>query len=578
MNKLKVSTRLILTTGLLALLLLAVGAVGLAGMHAGNQSLKTVYDDRVVPLGQLAEIQREQEMLQHAIDDALFDGGEAALDQAVAQAERHGRRIDEVWQAYLATYLTTEEKQLAQQSTEARQRQRSEGLAPVLAAMRAHDASRAEALMRSTLDQATAEVSIGVEKLVALQIDVAAQEHTEAVARYDTMLQVMVCAVVSGLALATLLAWTLVRSLMRQLGAEPAEAAALVHAVAQGDLTVPIHLREGDQTSLMASLQQMQGSLQRVVAVVRRDADGVATASSEIAQGTLDLSQRTEEQASALQQTAASMEQLTATVRQNAEHAQAARQFADGAADVAQRGGQAVQDVVQTMKGIEDSSRRISDIIGVIDGIAFQTNILALNAAVEAARAGEHGRGFAVVAGEVRSLAQRCAESAKEVKVLIGESVGRVDSGTRLVGQAGDRMSEIMVAIGRVKDLVGEISSASEEQSAGVAQIGQAVAQMDQVTQQNAALVEESSAAAESLRGQSAHLLEATSVFQLGDVAAAPAPAPGWCGADRRGPQRAANGLPPAFSTTKGRALEASVAGRPRAAVASTGTDDWTSF
>ena len=570
MNKLKVSTRLALTTGVLAMLLVGVGITGLAGMRAGNQSLKTVYDDRVVPLGQLAEIQREANASQRVVDEALLDRGAAAMNKAADEVTRHERRIDEVWKAYMATYLTPEESQLAQQLVQVRQRQATEGLAPTLAALRAHDAAAAERAMRSALDPAAAAVVVQLDKLMALQVEVASQEYAAAAARYEKTLWATVAAIAIGLAAAALLAWHLIRSLTRQLGAEPAEASALAHAVAQGDLALPIHLRAGDSTSLMAALQQMQASLQRTVTTVRRDADSVATASAEIAQGTQDLSQRTEEQASALQQTAASMEQLTSTVRQNAEHAHTARQLADGAAEVAHQGGRVVQEVVQTMKGIEDSSRRIGDIIGTIDGIAFQTNILALNAAVEAARAGEQGRGFAVVAGEVRSLAQRCAEAAKEVKVLIGDSVGRVDAGTQLVGQAGERMGEIVAAIARVKDLVGEISAASEEQSAGVSQIGEAVAQMDQVTQQNAALVEESSAAAESLRAQAAHLLDAVRVFQLPGAAAGHAGEAPPAQAERRSPQRATNVVRPPFQKPAAKATPA--------APQRTGTDDWTSF
>jgi methyl-accepting chemotaxis protein-1 (serine sensor receptor) len=241
----------------------------------------------------------------------------------------------------------------------------------------------------------------------------------------------------------------------------------------------------------------------------------VASASSQIATGNSDLSMRTEQQASALQETAASMEQLGTAVRHNADNASQANQLARGASEVAQRGGDVVGEVVETMRGINESSRRIGDIIGVIDGIAFQTNILALNAAVEAARAGEQGRGFAVVAGEVRNLAQRSAEAAREIKQLIAASVERVERGTAQVDRAGATMKEIVGAVGRVTDIMGEISSASAQQSAGVAQVGNAVGQMDTATQQNAALVEQSAAAAESLRGQARELVEAVAVFRL---------------------------------------------------------------
>jgi methyl-accepting chemotaxis protein len=295
-----------------------------------------------------------------------------------------------------------------------------------------------------------------------------------------------------------------------------AESLAVAERVRDGDFTRPVVDAARDEfTPLMAALAAMQSALSNIVTVVRGNADSVATASAQIAQGNSDLSQRTEEQASALEETAASMEQLTTTVKQNADHASQANQLAQGASVVAQRGGEVVSQVVETMKGINASSQRIVDIIGTIDGIAFQTNILALNAAVEAARAGEQGRGFAVVAGEVRNLAQRSAEAAKEIKGLITDSVAQVEEGSALVDRAGTTMQEVVNAIRSVSDLVGEISSASVEQSSGVSQMGEAVSQMDQATQQNAALVEESAAAASSLKHQAEQLVHAVAVFRL---------------------------------------------------------------
>jgi methyl-accepting chemotaxis protein len=294
------------------------------------------------------------------------------------------------------------------------------------------------------------------------------------------------------------------------------QAVDVARGVAAGDLSLHIDTQGQDETAqLMVSLKHMQASLAAVVSNVRQNSESVATASAQIAQGNLDLSQRTEQQASALQETAASMEQLGFTVKQNADNARQANQLAQGASTVAVKGGEVVGQVVETMKGINDSSKKIADIISVIDGIAFQTNILALNAAVEAARAGEQGRGFAVVASEVRSLAQRSAAAAKEIKSLIGISVERVEEGTGLVDQAGTTMTDIVTSIKRVTDIMGEISAASNQQSAGVAQVGEAVKDMDQATQQNAALVEESAAAAESLRGQAQQLVQAVSVFKL---------------------------------------------------------------
>jgi methyl-accepting chemotaxis protein len=317
-----------------------------------------------------------------------------------------------------------------------------------------------------------------------------------------------------------LVGWLIARSLTRALGAEPDAVSEAVQRVADGDLATPVVVRAGDTTSVMATVQRMQRALSGIVRGVRANAEGVATASAQIAQGNLDLSQRTEEQASALEETSATMTQLSTTVRGNSDSARQANQLALSASGSADKGGEAVGRVVETMKGINESSRKIADIISVIDGIAFQTNILALNAAVEAARAGEQGRGFAVVAGEVRNLAQRSAEAAKEIKTLITQSVGQVDQGGAIVDEAGQSMEEIVRAIRRVADIVGEISAASVEQSTGVAQVETAVCQMDQTTQQNAALVEEGAAAAASLRTQAAELVQAVAVFKVDSAAA----------------------------------------------------------
>ncbi|WP_343724604.1 methyl-accepting chemotaxis protein [Herbaspirillum huttiense] len=318
------------------------------------------------------------------------------------------------------------------------------------------------------------------------------------------------------------------RGILRTIGGDPAKAAEVANRIAQGDLTPNIETAPGDQSSLLYAVRSMRDSLLSTIANIKTSADTIATASQEIASGNLDLSSRTEQQAGSIEETASAMEELTATVKQNADNARQANQLAESASEVAIQGGSVVGQVVQTMEGITDSSRKIADIIGVIDGIAFQTNILALNAAVEAARAGEQGRGFAVVASEVRSLAQRSASAAKEIKSLIDDSVAKVDTGSKLVEQAGATMTEVVASVRRVTDIVGEISSASQEQSAGIAEVGRAITQMDEGTQQNAALVEQAAAAAQSLQDQAATLAGLVGRFQTDGsqartVAAAPA-------------------------------------------------------
>jgi methyl-accepting chemotaxis protein len=350
-------------------------------------------------------------------------------------------------------------------------------------------------------------------KLIQLQLDVAKSQYAASTESLGTARTISVGIILIALIVGVGLSYFLIVGITRSLG----QATAVARAIATGDLSAQVEVVGKDEiANLMTEVAAMQDSLIRVVSNVRQGSESVATASAEIAQGNQDLSSRTESQASALEETAASMEELGSQVKQNADSAQQANQLAARASAVAVRGGEVVGRVVVTMREINDASRKISDIISVIDGIAFQTNILALNAAVEAARAGEQGRGFAVVASEVRSLAGRSAEAAKEIKSLINASVERVEQGTVLVDEAGTTMGEIVTSIKSVTDIMGEISSASNEQALGVAQVGEAVSQMDQTTQQNAALVEQMAAAASSLKSQAQELVQTVAVFELG--------------------------------------------------------------
>ena len=324
-------------------------------------------------------------------------------------------------------------------------------------------------------------------------------------------------------------AWYIARGLLRQLGGQPDYAASIVGAIASGDLGVRIDTAPDDRGSLLFAMKGMRDSLVAIVEQVRQGTHGIASVSTEIASGNRDLSGRTERQAGTLDATAASVERLTGTVRRNADNALRANALAESASEVAVRGGTVVAQVVDTMASINESSKKIVDIIGVIDGIAFQTNILALNAAVEAARAGEQGRGFAVVATEVRNLAQRSAAAAKEIKALIGSSVARVDAGARLVDEAGSTMSDIVESVRRVTDIMAEITQASAEQSAGIGQVNEAIGQMDEATRQNAVLVQQASAAAASLETEAGRLAQVVSIFRLeraGERPAQPTPAP----------------------------------------------------
>jgi methyl-accepting chemotaxis protein len=405
-------------------------------------------------------------------------------------------------------------------------------IAKLIALRQADDVAAAAALLDKGAAPVFVEWLASVNALIDLEEQLNKQAASEARQVSGSFFAWMLALLAVAIAAGAVAAGTISRTLLRQLGGQPEDAVRIAGAIAAGDLSVPIAIRAGDRASLLFAMQGMRDSLVTIVSQVRAGTFTIAGASAEITAGNLDLAQRSERQAGTLEETASSMEELTGTVRQNADNARQANTLALSASSVAQRGGAVVAQVVQTMASINDSSHQIADIIGVIDGIAFQTNILALNASVEAARAGEQGRGFAVVAAEVRNLAQRSASAAKEIKQLIGDSVAKVDGGRKLVDEAGRTMEEILASVRQVTDIMGQISLASQEQSAGIVQVNEAVAQMDEATQQNATLVEQAGAAASSLQEQAEQLAQLVSVFKLdapaaGDTAQRPRPLPG---------------------------------------------------
>ena len=413
----------------------------------------------------------------------------------------------------------------------------------IIAQVQAGDAQAAQTLWQQAKPQYVQWLA-AINKLIDFKEARIQEANHSAMQEADSFLSVMFTALALALVLSVAVAWTVARSIVRQLGAEPVALAEVASQVAQGDLQPVPGTAQAEPGSVLASLGAMQASLASVVGQVRQASNAVTVGSEEIAGGNIGLLQRTEEQASNLQHAASSMEQMTASVKNNADSARQATQVAASASEAAHKGGAVVEQVVSTMQEITASSHKMSDIIGVIDSIAFQTNILALNAAVEAARAGEQGRGFAVVAGEVRALAQRSADAAKEIKGLIDGSVAKVEQGARLVGDAGATMTDIVQQAQRVAGLIAEISTATAEQTDGIAQVGEAVAHLDRSTQQNAALVEQSAAAAQALKQQAAQLAQAVSVFRLGFDAGASSSAHSSPRRSHALPDRAASAAP----------------------------------
>jgi methyl-accepting chemotaxis protein len=508
---LKIATKLIVSFGAVLLLTLLLGVSNMLSMDRVNQastdladnwmpSVRAVMDLRT----DVGELRRWQ--LSHLLNDdaATMADLEKRMDEVLSTLKKHR-------DVYEKLISSPEEKAIAVEFDRGLQTFMADHT-KMIALSRAGNKAEARAILTSTSATALTAITDNVNKLVKMNVDGGDEASELATRIYQSARTTSIILLVVNIGIGMVLAMWVARIVATPLQ----EAVSLARDVADGDLTRAIDVKSACETGqLMQALKDMTGNLQTLVSQVRYGTDTIATASSEIASGNQDLSSRTEEQASSLEETASSMEELTSTVKQNADNARQANQLAQSASGIALKGGDVVGQVVGTMASINESSRKIVDIISVIDGIAFQTNILALNAAVEAARAGEQGRGFAVVAGEVRNLAHRSAAAAKDIKLLISDSVEKVENGSALVNQAGETMNEIVTSITRVTDIMSEITSASVEQSAGIEQVNTAIVQMDQVTQQNAALVEQAAAAAESMQEQAAKLSEVVSVFKL---------------------------------------------------------------
>jgi methyl-accepting chemotaxis protein-1 (serine sensor receptor) len=511
LKNLSIKARLIFVVSFLSVLLAIFGMVGLISLQKTNTDLKSLYEDRVIALIQLGQVTDAVDAGRYTISTAIVgDSGE--IDKNMDNLEKVLKEGDKVWKEYLATYMTPAETKLAEQFTAQQKKFIADGVKPAIEALHNRDFQGATDLYNGPLLELFKQINVTMKQLVTLQQNVSKDLYDQSQSRYQTFLTITIAAIVVGIAVAIIMGIWLVRAISGPLN----EAVKVARGVAEGNLTQTIEVHSHDEAGqLMEALHTMNGRLQQIVGEVRVSTDTITTASSEIATGNLDLSARTESQAGSLEETASAMEELTSTVKQNADNARQANQLAASASQIAEEGGNVVSQVVVTMNNINDSSKKIVDIISVIDGIAFQTNILALNAAVEAARAGEQGRGFAVVASEVRSLAQRSAAAAKEIKLLIDDSVQKVGEGSKLVEQAGVTMDEVVASVKRVTDVMGEITAASQEQSSGIEEVNRAITQMDETTQQNAALVEQAAAAAQSLQDQAQRLTQVVSVFKL---------------------------------------------------------------
>jgi methyl-accepting chemotaxis protein len=514
-DKLTVRTKLILSFGLLVALMGIIGGASAWRIAGINDRITQILEDRFVKVSLATQIDQAVNAQVRFIGNAVVGADDAReVRSSVAQAQTAMTENDANMAKLEKIVNTPVGEKLFKAMVDTRARYGQARNETIRLLMAGADEETGPYLLK-TLRPAQDDFLAAIKEMQKAQSGIMASEGEQAKAEGASAIRMTAVLAAIAIVAAIVMATAMTRSLIGQLGGEPANVVVIANAIAEGDLAVHIERRNGDDRSIVAAIHRMQGNLSRIVGEVRNSSDNIATGSAQIASGNADLSQRTEEQASNLEQTAASMEELSSTVKTNAETTSQARAMATQASAAAVKGGETVGAVVATMQDIAAASHKIVEIIGVIDGIAFQTNILALNAAVEAARAGEQGRGFAVVASEVRSLAGRSADAAKEIKRLIGSSVEKVDAGARQVQEAGTSMDAIVAQVQRVTQLIGEIAHSTAEQSTGISQVGDAVTQLDQVTQQNAALVEESAAAAESLKTQAAQLAELVGVFKL---------------------------------------------------------------
>ena len=509
-----IKLRLVATMAFMGVMLVIGGAMGVLGLQASNDTLKEVYSNQLASTDAIntSIIRLLQERT--ALDRVVLQPDAPGAVDIVTRAQGFREQSNAEWKKYMDLPASAEEKKLRDDVNVKRDAYLRDGADALMAAIGGGQREEIHRVMFEKMAPLFSPFEKSATELTDFQSKAAAQMYQDSQSVYGVFRLLAVGGVLFGLLAVSVSAFFLVRAINRPLQ----EMLGHFDAIAAGNLGGRIVATSTNEMGrLMNGLAQMQQSLIHTVREVRRGTDTIATASSQIAAGNQDLSSRTEEQASSLEETASSMEELTSTVKQNADNARQANQLAVSASSVAEKGGTVVAQVVDTMGSINASSKKIVDIIGVIDGIAFQTNILALNAAVEAARAGEQGRGFAVVASEVRNLAQRSAAAAKEIKALIDDSVGKVETGAELVNQAGATMQEIVDSVKRVTDIMAEITAASAEQTDGIEQVNQAISQMDQVTQQNAALVEEAAAASESMQEQARQLAEVVGMFRLAD-------------------------------------------------------------